>query len=501
MANALLPVSSLINVTYSLGASAALSQSLNNHLILGSSDIIDTNQRIRTYGTLAEVVADFGTSAPEYFAADEWFGQSPQPQQVSIGRWAQTATKGRIQGNLVSITNQAISFWNAITAGGFGIAINGVSSVAISGLNFSTATNLNGVASIINAALTTATVSATLTWNASSQSFLLESSVTGTGSTMNFLTSPSTGTDLSTILGMAATSSGAYVVNGIAAETAISAVALFDESFGQTWYGLFVTGASDTDHLTIAAYIEGANTKHMYFINTQEGGVLSSTDTSDIAYLLAELGYNHTVVQYSSTSLYAVNSLAAKALSVDYTGNSTVITNMYKQEPGVIGETLNTTQVGALQAKNCNVFVDYDLTPTVSIIQPGVTSSGEWIDTITGADWLAIDIQNSVFNLLLTNSTKIPQTDAGVGIIVTSINQVLQQGVNNGLIAPGIWTNSGFGSLKTGDLLKTGYYVYAPKVATQSQATRKTRLSVPIQIACTFAGAIQKVNCMINIVP
>ena len=501
MANALLPVSSLINVSYSLGVSAAQSQSLNNHLILGNSDVIDTFQRIRTYGTLAEVVSDFGTSAPEYFAADEWFGQSPQPQQVSIGRWAATATAARIQGATISATNQAIAVWNAITSGGFTITINGGSATNISGLNFSTATNLNGVASVINTALTSASIAASVAWYANSQSFLIKSTTTGTGSTAAFLTAPSSGTDISALLAMTSTSSGAYVVNGIAAETAVAAVANFDESYGQTWYGLFVAGAVDSDHLAIAAYIEGANTKHLYFINSQEAGIISSTDTTDIAYQLAQLGYNHTITQYSSTSLYAVNSLAAKALSVDYTGNNTVITNMYKQEPGVIGETLNTTQLAALQAKNCNVFVDYDLTPTISIIQPGVVASGEWIDTITGADWLAIDIQNSVFNLLLTNSTKIPQTDAGVGIIVSTINQVLQQGVVNGLIAPGIWTNSGFGSLKTGDLLKTGYYTYAPKVATQAQAQRATRLCVPIQIACTFAGAIQKVNCMINLIP
>ena len=496
----LLPISDLVNVTVNLTATAAQSQSLSNLLVLGSSAIIDTNERIRNYTSLTAVASDFGTSAPEYFAASAWFNQSPQPTTLSIGRWAQTATSAVLQGGIVTPTNQLVSTWNAITNGGFTITANGGSATNITGLNFAAATNLNGVASIITTALATASVSATAVWSAQNQSFTITSGVIGTTSALSFLTAPTSGTDISDLLEMGSVdaSAGAYTVNGIAAESAVSAAAIFDASFGQTWYGLFICGASDFDHQAVAAFIEGTNTKHMYFVNTQEGGVLSDSSTSDIAYILSQLKYKHTVVQYSSTSLYAVCSLAGRVINVDYTGNNTVITAMYKQEPGIAGETITQTQLNALLAKNANIFVTYDNSTT--IIQPGITSSGYFIDIITGTDWLSVDIQNVVYNLLYTTTTKIPQTDHGMAIIKNAIIAELDQSVANGLVAPGVWTNAGFGYIKQGQFLDTGYSVYAPPVSLQSLAARNARLSVPFQIGVCLAGAVQSVNVSILVV-
>ena len=67
---ATLPVSNLVNVQVNLTATPGQAQSLSNILIVGSSDVIDVTQRIRTYSTLSQVATDFGTSAPEYFAAN-----------------------------------------------------------------------------------------------------------------------------------------------------------------------------------------------------------------------------------------------------------------------------------------------------------------------------------------------------------------------------------------------------------------------------------------------
>lgn len=486
-----LPVSSLINVSVNLASTPAQAQNISNILIMGSSDVIDVFQRNRTYSTLSALGTDFGTSAPEYLAAAQWFGQSPQPGNCIIGRWAFGATSGRLQGTVVSPANQLVSAWSAVTSGGFAITINSTLQT-LTLLNFTSATNLNGVASIITTALT----GATCIWNAAYQSFMIKNTSTGITSLISFA-SPAGVTDISGMLGMTATSSGAYVVAGIAAESAVNATVLMDSKIGQQFYGLFFCGALDADHLAIAAYIEGANTKHAYGVNHQEGGVLVSTDTANISYLLKQLAYKKTLSQYSSTNLYAAVSLMARILTTDYTANKSVITLMYKTEPGVIAESLNTNQMTALLANNCNVFVGYD--NNTNIIQPGVVSSGDFIDTIFGADWLAIDIQNTVYNLLYSNPTKIPQTDSGNAIITTAIESICALGVTNGLLAPGTWTQSGFGSLNQGDYLPKGYYIYAPPVALQNPSDRAARKSVTFQVAAKLAGAIHTVNVLVNI--
>lgn len=487
-----LPISSLIDVTVNVQQAAAQAQSLNSLVIVGTSTIIDTKTRMRTYDTLAAVAADFGTTAPEYLAATLWFDQNPQPNQLFIARWCNVAASGKLIGGALSTAQQAPAVWQAITNGGVDIIVDGVAKNLV-GLNFSADANMNAVAATIQVALT----GATIVWNAIYNRFEVTSNTTGAASTVAFATAGA-GTDISAMLALTA-ATGAYEANGIAAETALAAVTLLDTDFGQQWYAITVIGASDSDHEAIAPFIEGTTNRHFYGITTQEPAVLTPGDSTDIAAVLkaSATSFRHTAVQFSSSSPYAVVSLLARILTTDYTANNSVITLMYKQEPGVTPENLNSTQLAALLAKNCNVFVEYN--NNTSIIQPGVCSSGDFIDTIIGTDALAVDVQTAVYNLLFLSPTKIPQTDAGVNQIITTIAAVCSQFVDDGLLAPGVWNGPSFGALKNGDQMPKGFYIFAPPVATQTEAQRSSRVSVPIQIAAKLAGAVHTANVTITV--
>jgi len=497
MALAQLPVSDLVSVQINLASLPAQAQNLSNILILGSSDVIDVTQRIRTYSSLSGVASDFGTSAPEYLAAAAWFGQSPQPGYCLIGEWAKTATAGRLIGAVIPAASQLITAWTSITTGSFKIGLDGGAATDKTLMDFSAQTNLNGVASIISAKI----APAVCTWDANNQQFTIKSSTTGATSAVSFLQAAASGTDISAMLGMTIASSGAYVANGIIAETAVAAVTLFDSLFGQKWYSVFICGLTDTSpftqHLAVAAYIEASNTKHAFGINTQGAGVLSSVDTTNVAYVMKALSYKKTLVQYSSSSLYAVVSLMARIMTTDYTANKTVITLMYKTEPGIVAESLTETQKTAAVNNNANIFVYYD--NNKAIIQNGVVSGGDFIDTIFGADWLAITIENSIFNLLYSNPTKIPQTNEGNNIIATGIEATMNQSVINGLCAPGTWNQAGFGALNQNDYLPKGYYIYASPIELQNPADRSARKSVTFQVAAKLAGAIHTVSVIVNI--
>lgn len=494
-ANAL-PISRLVNVAVSLTPQAAQSQNLHTLLVLGNSQVIDTNERYRSYSSLSSIATDFGTTAPEYLAAALWFEQAPQPTSILIGRWAQTATHGRLRGATLTAAQQTLTNFTAVTNGGFTYTKDGGAPTNITALNLSTATSLNSVASLITAALTGVTV----TWNSSYQRFeAVSSASTGTTSSISFWTAPGAGTDLSSLLGMQnVVGSGAYTVAGIVAESALAAATLFDANYGQLWYALMITGAVNSDHLAVGPFIEATTNKHVYGVSTQETGCLVSSDTSNIAYQLKALGLNKTAVQYSSYSAYAAASLLGRILTVDYTGNNTTITLMFKQEPGIAAENLNASQADALASFNCNAFILYN--NNTAIIQNGVVSSGEFLDTITGTDAYAVDLQNDAYNLLYTSVTKIPQTDAGMHLIKTQLDQTSQRYVTNGLFAPGVWNAQGFGALNQGDFLETGYYTYAPPVASQSTADRAARKSVSFQIAAKLAGAVHslQVNVTVN---
>ena len=156
---------------------------------------------------------------------------------------------------------------------------------------------------------------------------------------------------------------------------------------------------------------------------------------------------------------------------------------------------MNANQITTLEAKGCNVFVAYN--DNTAIIEPGVSSSGQFTDTIVGLAWFADELTNNLYTQLYDSPTKIPQTDAGMHILATVIESTCDEAVNNGLVAPGTWTQAGFGSLKQGDTLPKGYYVYQPLVATQTPAQRARRVSVPFQIAIKLGGAVHTVDAAV----
>lgn len=707
-----LSVSGIVRVVVNLSPLAAATRSFGVLMVAGDSNVISGVERFRTYLTIDGVAADFGVNAPEYKAAALYFGQTPKPKTIMIGRWLRAATAGQNEGGILSPAEQSITSWTAISNGGFVIAIDGVTKT-LSALDFSGVTNLNGVASVINGALTGGSVawdgsefivtsattgagasavgsitldtnpsygvqasgtitlsgqpsngdtvsikgttvtfvtgtptgnqvligaddsataaalqaflqgsadvnlaactyntiglvttitaraygtagnsyaltksganiavsgsgtlaggvaSDTLTVNgtaitfvaaspsgnqvlvgptaaatsANLQAFLAASVdsniVQGTYATVGTLTTvtaaepgtagngftlakssshislsgatlsggtvPSSvgyatagsGTDISALLKLTSATSQA-LIGGFNAESPVQCAAVLADK-SAAWYGLMFqasTQPTDDQNLAVSDFIEALDLTRIFGVTITNTNVLSSLVTSDLASLMKGAGYRQSFCQYSQNA-YAIASFFGRAFSVDFNANRSTITLMFKQEPGVTGEDLSENQALVLKNKRCNVFVDY-VNDTV-IIQFGVMSGPAYFDEIHGLDWLQNAIQTACYNVLYASATKIPQTDAGVNVLVNAINGIMDQAVANGLVAPGTWNADGFGQLSTGDYLKTGYYVFAQPIALQSQSDRETRAAPPIQVAAKLAGAIQSMDVIVDV--
>lgn len=488
-----LPVSRVVNVQIVMSPKAAPTRDFGALLILGSSSVIDVVERIREYGDLDGLVSDFGTTAPEYLAANYFFAQSPQPALVFAGRWAKTATAALLKGAALSAAQQALASFTAVTAGGMKITIDGTLKT-LTAIDLSGVTNLNGVASVITTKLA---ASGTCVWNASYNRFEITSATTGATSTITYAEAPSSGTDVSSLLGLR-TGQASAPVNGVAAETLLQAVTTL-ASMSNAWYGLLVADATLTeqDVLDVATFIEGTGQSRIFGYTTQNSLAMDPTSTTDIAAKLEAAGFKRTFSQFSSATPYAAASMFGRAFTVNFQGNNTTITLKFKQEPGIVAESINTTQASALEAKNCNVFVNYN--NDTAIIQEGVMVNGYFFDEVHGLDWLQNDVETAVWNLLYGSLTKVPQTNAGINQIVTTIESRLDQAVSNGLVAPGQWNGPAFGAITSGQFLTKGYYVYAPPIEQQSQADREARKAPPIQVAVKLAGAVHFVDVIINV--
>lgn len=98
MANNTLPLSIPVNVAVSVSPVAAPTPTFNQGLIVGPSTVIPAttgaNPRIRQYSSLAQMATDgFTTSHPEYVAAQLYFGQTPAPTYLWVGRQDLTASE------------------------------------------------------------------------------------------------------------------------------------------------------------------------------------------------------------------------------------------------------------------------------------------------------------------------------------------------------------------------------------------------------------------------
>ncbi|QUG75972.1 DUF3383 family protein [Erwinia sp. E602] len=267
------------------------------------------------------------------------------------------------------------------------------------------------------------------------------------------------------------------------------------------WYGLAVADTVDPDDtavLAVAAAIEASSLSRVFAHTSDDVGILSASTTTDIASKLKAAGYARTFTQYSSTSKYAAISAFGRAFTVDYTGNNTVLTLKFKQEPGITYETLTSPQAAAVDAKNANAYVYYQ--NDTAILQQGVMANGDFFDERHGLDWLQNYVQTNYFNLLYTSPIKIPQTEAGSTRLLANVEQSLDQAVNNGLLAPGVWNGGPLGELASGDTLTKGYYVYAVPMSQQPQADREKRKAPTLQVACKLAGAVHYGDVQINVV-
>ena len=489
-----LSVSRVVNVQVVLSPLAAQERNFGSLLILGDSSVVDVVERLRPYTSIDGIAADFGTAAPEYQAAVLYFSQSPRPLTCYVGRWARTASRGQLRGGVLTTAQQAISNFTAISNGGMNITIDGVVQ-ALTGLNFSAQGNLNGVASVIQTALG---VSGTVTWDANNGRIIVKSATTGPTSGVSVATAPGSGTDVSALLGLRS-SSGAYSAAGIAAEFANAAVQKIG-GMSNDWYGLQIASSvtpADADYIAVAAYIEGASISRIFGVTTQDPGALDTVITIDLASQLKALGYKRTFIQYSSSNAFASASIFGRAFTVDFDGSNTTITLKFKQQPGVTPETLTEAQAAALSAKNCNVFVKYN--NDTAILQEGVMVNGYFFDEVHGTDWLQNALQTDQYNLLYTSPTKVPQTDQGGTRMMARASAICDQAVNNGLLAPGVWTGPNLGALNSGDTLSAGYYIFMPPFATQAQADRERRKAPLMQIAAKLAGAVHFSDILVNV--
>lgn len=476
------PVSKVVNVSIVTSPTFPQRRGFGVLNVIGESARLPLGERIRFYADMDGVKEDFESTDEEYKAALVYFSQSPRPTEIAISRRFPSGAAGELIGSAAH--EATLATWTAITAGGFDVTIDGTLE-QITGLDFSGAANFPAIAAIMQTAVSAASTGATVTYDGSR--FILRSGTTGLTSTVSYLSAP-TGTgspvDVSALTGLNSASKGT-ITAGIAAETVQGTLDAIQD-LDQSWYGfVFTTGYTEQDIKDAAAWAE-AQIK-VFGFTTSAADVLVAATTTDIASFLKSSLYSRTFGIWDDNDAYAAVSAIARAFTVNFNAQNSTITLKFKVLPGISTSSLTESQRRALVAKNMNYYTVFG---DSAMLAEGIMASGQFFDERHGLDWLQNAVQTNVFGFLYTRTTKVPQTDKGVAALVQQVERAMAEGVNNGLLAPGVWRGMDLGEVKSGDYLPTGYYVYAQPIGQQNQSDREARKAPPIQVLCKGAGAI-----------
>jgi hypothetical protein len=464
-----IPLSTIVNVGITVSPTPLALAGFGQLLFVSpeANAVIVESEVVRTYSSIEGVAGDF-PSGEVNAAATAYYAQSPTPLTFMVGgvygEEASATLEGGAHDTLVDI--------QAITTGALDIEVNG-SVVSATNLNFSGAADFAACAVILESALTGTTV----TYDIGNASFVVTTIATGLDTaSLEY----ATGTDASAF-GLSSLEGG-FLIQGTSVDAPAVALTKIDE-VNNTSYGVVLDKVyRETAECVAAAEWCQARTK--VFFNTSND--VLTLDISDTTCILAQLkakALSRTLSSYSSSpDEYPSASIAGRGFTVNFEGTNTTLTLKFKLQPTITVEDLTPTQLAALEDKSGNAFMNVG---GVSMYSDSRMADGGWFDTIHGTDWLQNRIQTDVFNLLYTSPTKISYTDAGVNKVVVAVVGALDQGVRNGLIAPGSTTD--------GEYLVAGYEVTAIPVSSVSPADKGNRLYRGITFRAVGAGALHNI--------
>lgn len=434
----------IVNINISQQTSAVAQESFSIPLIVGPT-VPSTGAPVNAYSDPSGMLTNgYTTSSPEYIYALELFEQALTPTQFLVGE----RTSAVAQVDTIAVNSLA-----GVPGHQYKFSINAtvISYTSVSG-------DTQGVIlTALNSALTSASIgSAGVVSGSGSTSLLtITASVPGAGNSYSAIDSELTHVSVTANNG---------IQNDLAAIIAVN----------DTWYGLAGCAFTDGDILQAAALIESL--KKIY-IPVSSTSAIATTASTDVASVMKSRSYKRSGLIYSPEATEGKEAawLGGQLPAVPGSNNWA-----FKTLTGCTADVLSAAvqailigdPVAGVQGKNVNI---YQTVGGVPITQMGTMASGQFIDLTVGIDWLESQLQVNLYSALV-NSSKIPYTDKGTGILISAVNAAIQQGVVNGLI--------------DGDSPIT---ITAPLVASVPANQRAQRISPTISFSCRLAGAFNAV--------
>lgn len=258
----------------------------------------------------------------------------------------------------------------------------------------------------------------------------------------------------------------------------------------------FAYETEDNELQAIAAAVQAFGSPCMFFCQTEDTNCLQ-TGTENVMRTLMEANVDRTSIFYSTQEQFSCGLMGVVCGLNTMTANS-AYTLAYKNVAGFTPEQIDDVALAAIESYNGNVYCQFGR--RYNFVYPGIMSNGYPVDQKYFLDVTQFLIQQYAVSGLV-GSRRIPQTESGVGEIISFITSACEVLRVAGFIATGIWQAGTVGELETGDAVPNGYMIQAGSLADQSAADRQARKSPPIDVCLKGSGAIEHLSIHVFVNP
>lgn len=414
-----------IDITSSVGGEATASR----RELIGR--VMSSNSKIPVNGVLefnaSEAASYFGSSSAEASFASKYFSfiskNGIQASKISFARYVDTATSPYI---VSTKTFSGISSFMSVTDGSFVLTV-GDTTATISGLDFSTATSFEDIATTINDALGDSQLSQALI-AFSNGAFVLTGGETGNISIS--VSVASAGTNILPLIGFD-TASSPIISDGGVQETPAECMArttAISDNFGSFAFIDTLTAAQID---AVSEWNAGKNVMFLYSVGVDSASLSAVQE--------AVSGNEGTGLTYDAYNAYASFMPMALLATTAYNSGRPATKNfMYQLFPSETPSVTTDALANTLDGLKVNYLGSTaQAGSTISFYQDGVlqgdiSDMGVYCNEI----WLKDAIKTEFMNIL-TGLEQIPANDEGRGYARGCLQGVLDEALVNGVILAG----------------------------------------------------------------
>jgi hypothetical protein len=481
---------------------------LSMNLVLLTDSTIVPTESILPFVT-ADAVGDyFGLSSVEKELADVYFlgyrNSFTKPGTLIIAPYAAAARAAW----LMSGRGLTLAQVKAASAGTIIVTIDGHERTTES-VNLASSESLSAAAATLQTAIRAAgATTATVEWNATTESFVLTSSTTGDDSTISYASGTLAASLKMTEATGAIISQGRDIDTPATALDSVTAITHNWATFTTTW-----EPEDAEDKVLFAEWSNSQNQRYLYIAWDTDSNAIVANSASTFGAIAKAAEYNgvcaisgsETVCASASSSLEdearkVAVFLAGAIASINFAGEQQRITTAFKSQGGLISTVDDAQTAANLLGNGYNFYATYgtandDFTFFYNGQMPGIW---KWIDTYVNQIYLNQQLQLALMTLL-TESLAVPYNHTGYAKIRSAMDDPIRQMKNFGGIQDGIQLselqkaliNEQAGTEIDAHIYDQGYSLQVKDPGAQARGLRQSPIVI---LWYTDGGAVHQIN-------